>query len=202
MIIKPEIKSDYNNLNSRFNSHLTFNILNTLQSLILADEKEEAYRLVNAYSRMLREMMINGSRETTVRSELDIIIEYLELERIRMDEKFAYMIDVPKAVWETIIPKSLIISLVENAVKHGMRSLGKRGFVRIDCPEQEENIIRIRNNYPSNKLQRISGHGLELVKSLVTRHNRTFGTNIKMDNKDYTRKGEPGEKIFEVLLHF
>ena len=202
MIIKPEIKPDYNNLNSRFNAHLTFNILNTMQYLILEEDKEEAYRLVNAYSRMLREMMINGSSETTVRSELDIIIEYLELERIRMDEKFSYMVDVPKAVWETIIPKSLIISLVENAVKHGMRTLGKKGYIRIDCPDPEKNIIRIKNNSPADLILRKNGHGLELSRALLTRHNSTFGTNLKLESRTYIRQSEPGERFFEVLLHY
>jgi len=198
--IEPVIKNDYDLINSRFNAHLTFNILNTLQYLILEDEKEDAYRLVNSYSRILRKMLINGSNVTTVRSEIDVIKDYLELERIRMDEKFSYLVAIPKSILDKEIPKSLLISIIENAVKHGMRPLGKEGFIRIDCPDPAKPIIRVRNNSPEKHYSRKNGKGLELTEAIISRHNKAFGTNIKMESHTYMRKSEPGVRVFEVLV--
>jgi LytS/YehU family sensor histidine kinase len=198
--IETAIKTDYDLFNSRFNAHLTFNILNTLQYLILEDEKEEAYRLVNAYSRILRKMLINASNVTSVRSEIDIIIDYLELERIRMDDKFSFLHDVPRSLWEKKIPKSLLISIIENAVKHGMKPLGKKGFIRIDCPDPRKPVIRVKNNSPNGHFPRKSGKGLKLTEALISRHNKAFGTNIIMESRTYIRQSDPGERIFEVLV--
>lgn len=202
MNITPIIEKDYELINSRFNAHLTFNILNTLQYLVLEEQKEEAYNLINSYSRLLRNMLITGSEPTTVGKEIGIIHDYLELERIRMDEKFSYMIDIPKSLGETSIPGSVIISLVENAVKHGIKKLGNSAYVLIDSPSAEKKTIRIKNNTPSDLCPRKNGHGLEITKCIVERHNLKFGTNIGVEHRSYISKSDTNHKVFEVVVSF
>ena len=202
MKIETVIQADNDFINSRFNAHLTFNILNTLQYLILEDEKEEAYRLVNAYSRILRGMLVNESNETTIGSECDIIIDYLELERMRMDEKFSYKIDVKKEIKNILVPKSLLVSVIENAVKHGVKKLGNRAYVLIDSPLKDRKTIRIKNNTPENLYPKKHGYGLELTRSLIDRHNIMYGTNIGVENRSYLSKSDTGQRVFEVVLTF
>ena len=199
MIIEPKVEMDLGLLNSRFNAHLTFNVLNALQYLVLEEEKEDAYKLIGSYSRILRSMLINGSIQTNLGAELDIITDYMELERIRMDEKFSYYISVSKSIRSLFIPRSLIISIIENAIKHGMRPLGSKGFIRIDCPDPTYNIIRIRNNAPSKQFIR-KGDGMDLTIGLIRRFNRLNGSNISIRTNSQPKTTDPSVTVFESLI--
>ena len=189
-------------LTSRFNAHLTFNVFNTLQGLILAEEGDEALVLLTSYARLLRSMLINGSTETTLEIELQVIADYLEIERLRMDGKFSFDITVPERFKKIEIPKSVLISIVENAIKHGMRELGKEGYIRIDCPEPWESCIRIRNNALLKTNGHPGGFGLDLTNELITRYNQDHGSNITLSINTKKPIADSDRMIHEVVISF
>jgi len=108
-------------LTSRFNAHMTFNVLSTVQGLILENDQEAAIEMISCDSRILRKMLINGRLEITLKEELEVIRDYLEIERIRQDDGFSYAIDVDPAISSLLVPKSLLVGFVENAIKQGTR---------------------------------------------------------------------------------
>lgn len=118
---------------SRFNAHLTFNLLNSLQGLLLDNQPEQACDLINRYSRILRGMLVNGAMITTLGEEMAIITDYMEIEQVRSGEDFHYSIVWDPELKLLQVPKSLLICLVENALKHGIRPLGGKGSIAITC---------------------------------------------------------------------
>ncbi len=193
-------ESDTSHLYSRFNAHLTFNLLNTVQGLILENNPDCAIELIGTYSRLLRRMLISNTIETRLRDEMDITEDYLEIERIRFDNKFVYDIKIPKALENQAVPKSMIFGLVENAIKHGIRPLMHEGYIFIDCPRSRYRIIRVRNNAPLVSSVKGLGFGLDITHELLDRFNHQTGSLIHMSMNTRTKK-KKAEIEFETLIH-
>jgi len=181
---------------TRFNAHLTFNVLNTLQGLLLEKDPDTAIELISCYSRILRKMLINGRTETTVKEELDVIRDYLEIEKISKDNGFIYSIEVDASVKALTIPKSLLISIVENAVKHGARKLQGKGWIRITGFKElnsrgkstQRRIISIRNLAPVKvngfDIPKESYHGNDLLHELVEDFENKTGRKVAIEFKE------------------
>lgn len=181
-------KKDFSSLNSRFNAHLTFNILNTVQGLILENEKEKAFEFIGLYSKLLRRMLIHNNIEIKLREELDIVRDYLEIEKTRMDYNFQYSISVSKSLESKYVPKSMLIGLVENAVKHGIRPLLNNGYLKIDSPSTDSRMIRIRNNAPLLSTSKGLGCGMGMNKEILERFNQQTDSLINMSSNSITNK--------------
>jgi len=107
---------------SQLQPHFTFNVLNTIGSMIFQDKKEEAYRYLNSFSDMLRSTLLSRlSPEWPVRDELRFISTYVEMENLRFDNKFSYIPVIgEERVLDNMVPKLAVQSFVENAVHHGL----------------------------------------------------------------------------------
>lgn len=193
-------KPDFSSLNSRFNAHLTFNILNAVQGLVLENDNEKAFELIGHYSKLLRKMLIHNSIETHLEDELDLIKHYLEIEQIRMENNFQYSIRVPKSIKSQPIPKSFLIGLVENAIKHGIRPLRSKGYVKIDCISAKNQILRIRNNAPVISSHGGLGCGLEITHDILKRFNDRTGSFIQLTLNRRERRSK-NEIEFETLIN-
>ncbi len=175
---------------SRFNAHLTFNLLNSLQGLLLDNQPEQAVDLINRYSRILRGMLVNGTMVTTLGEEMAIIADYLEIEKVRSGEDFQYTVRWdPELKWLQI-PKSLLISLVENALKHGIRPLCGQGTLSdtgrfVPRPAGGNGrcaIFSVVNTAPSENVSSPLGtdrvHGFGLLSELTASFEAVTGTPV------------------------
>jgi hypothetical protein len=118
---------------SQLEPHMTFNLLNSLSGLLYNEEIEKANDIIVKYSKLLRHSLINSDKIfISLSDEMNHIENYLEIEKYRHDNKFDYKIDVSSDVNSTVtIPKMLIFTFVENAVKHGIRPLNCDGFIHL-----------------------------------------------------------------------
>ncbi len=171
---------DFSFLNSKFNAHLTFNVLNTVQGFILENNSDAAIDIIGRYSKLLRSMLLTDQVGTSLKEELDIINDYLEIERIRMEKSFLYSVEVPWYMESQHVPKSFLVGIIENAVKHGIRPLQEMGYIKIDCPESKGHILRIRNNAPSISNSSGLGCGIDLTNRLLERYNAQTGSVIQL----------------------
>lgn len=112
------------NLRSQMNPHFMFNALNSIQLYIINNEKDLARTYLVKFSRLIRIYLEHGQKnEVTLAEELEALKLYLQLEKIRFEEKLDYSIQVAPEVDvnETKIPSIFIQPYVENAIKHGLR---------------------------------------------------------------------------------
>ncbi|MCS7101371.1 MAG: ATP-binding protein [Burkholderiaceae bacterium] len=72
-------------------------------------------------------------RSTTLGKEIDLCRAYLEILRVRMDERLAYTIAVPPGLASASFPPMVLQSLVENAIKHGLEPKAEGGTLTIDA---------------------------------------------------------------------
>lgn len=118
---KELVSTKLETLRSQMNPHFTFNALNSIQNLILKNDKHEAYNYLTKFSSLIRENLHLSTKNFVVfEQELSLINRYLELEKLRFKENFAYKVHVGENVEDVKIPTMIIQPYVENAIKHGL----------------------------------------------------------------------------------
>lgn len=108
-------------LKAQLNPHFLFNSLNNISALTAIDP-ELAQNALATLSEMMRHILKEGSRDIVpVRGELELIENYITLMRLRYTDRLRVSVDFPENP-EGEIPPMLIITLMENAFKHGAAS--------------------------------------------------------------------------------
>jgi two-component sensor histidine kinase len=148
-------------LRAQLNPHFLFNCLNSLRSLIVEDPARAA-SMVTGLAEILR-YSLASDRMDTVRfaEELDVIDEYVDLERIRFEERLRVERDVERSALDARIPPMLVQTLVENAVKHGISELPQGGVVRLEARTSGGRLeIRVTNTGRLKTSADATGYGL------------------------------------------
>jgi sensor histidine kinase YesM len=132
---------------SQINPHFLFNSLNSLRALIVEDPVK-AQAMVNGISSLLRYSLQAGKTQTVpLETELEVVRTYLQLERIRFEERLSIHTDAAPDTLKVPVPIMLLQSLVENSVKHGIEKLTDGGEIRIATHlENGELKIRVTNS--------------------------------------------------------
>lgn len=112
------------NLRSQMNPHFMFNALNSIQLYIVNNEKHLARTYLVKFSRLIRIYLEHGQKnEVSLAEELEALKLYLQLEKLRFEEKLDFTITVSQEidVHQIKIPSIFIQPYVENSIKHGLR---------------------------------------------------------------------------------
>jgi hypothetical protein len=118
-------------LKSQLNPHFLFNALNTVRSLI-AEDPTKAQRAVTRLANTLRYTLGAGQHElVSFERELEMVSDFLELEKMRFEERLAVTREVAPETGGAQIPAMLLQTVVENAIKHGIAELPEGGLLRI-----------------------------------------------------------------------
>ena len=112
-------------LRYQLNPHFLFNALNSVRASV-DEDTGRAQRMITALAEFLRYSLLSGNDELVeLREELLAIRNYLAIESARFEEDLEIRYDVEPAAESAPVPPFLVCALVENAVKHGMRSSSK-----------------------------------------------------------------------------
>lgn len=151
-----ETETRLRDLQDKLNPHFLFNALNSTAALIY-DDPQRAERSIERLSGLYRRVLaLSGQSLVRVGEELRLVEDYLELEKLRFDERLAFEIVCPEALREALIPGFLVEPLVENAIKHAARDGGP---LRIRVEVRSEPDGRILVTVADN------GSGFEVEKS-------------------------------------
>jgi signal transduction histidine kinase len=117
-------------LEAQIEPHFLFNTLAHVRRLYETDRSAGARMLGNLkdYLSIALPRMRDGA--ATLGRELDHVVAYLGIQQIRMGRRLAYAIEVPDDLRDAKLPSLMLLTLVENAVKHGLTPLPEGG--RID----------------------------------------------------------------------
>jgi sensor histidine kinase YesM len=122
-------------LQAQVEPHFLFNTLASLRSLVrqdpaLAETTIDA--LVDHLRATIPKMRDDtGKLASTLGQQLDICSSYLKLMQVRMGSRLSYEINVPTHFREYEFPPLMLISLVENAIKHGIETKPGEGSIQI-----------------------------------------------------------------------
>jgi hypothetical protein len=128
-------------LRTQMNPHFIFNSLNSIQQYVIDKDIAGANKFITDFSSLIRQTLEFSSRqEISVTEEVSYLTTYLELERTRMENKFAYEIKLCDKVagGDYFIPPMILQPFVENSIRHGV-SYRKDDLGQIMVTLYEEN---------------------------------------------------------------
>lgn len=158
-------------LRAQMNPHFIFNTLNSINSFILKNERKEASRYLTKFSKLIRMILINSqSQMIALTDELEALRLYIELEQVRFDNRFTYIINVPPELNISIIkvPPLVIQPYVENAIWHGLLHKDGPGHLEVEffsknhmlyCKVSDDGIGRA-------KVKELKSEGITTYKSV------------------------------------
>jgi len=118
-------------LRYQLNPHFLFNALNSIRGMIVEDPARSR-EMVTELADFLRYSLDGEGAEAAIGDELAAIESYLAIQRIRFDEKLDVAVRADETALGVAVPCFLIHPLVENAVKHGMKTSAMPLRVRVD----------------------------------------------------------------------
>jgi LytS/YehU family sensor histidine kinase len=128
-------------LRLQLNPHFLFNALNSIRSLIITDG-DQARTATTLLSQLLRHTLnYEKQRFISVQQEADIVRDYLALEKIRFEERLEFKVEVDPEALELTVPPSILLTLAENAIKHGISKLVKGGHVQVEVKKIGEELF-------------------------------------------------------------
>ncbi len=123
--------------------HFLFNTLAHVQRLYQTDPAR-GRSMLDSFCGYLRaalpQMRGNGS---TLGREVELARAYLETHRIRMGRRLRFEIGIPKELLAAALPPMMLLSLVENAIKHGLNPLRGGGSIRI-VAASDDGVLRVK----------------------------------------------------------
>lgn len=112
-------QSQLDALSSKINPHFLYNALNSIAGLATSDGLKTRSMAI-ALSKLFRyNINKEESNYVSVEDELEMVLTYLEIEKIRFGDRLQYSCSMPPSLATELIPRHLLQPLVENAVKHG-----------------------------------------------------------------------------------
>ena len=128
-------------LRLQMNPHFIFNSLNSIQSFVINNDTDKAIRYLSKFAQLMR-MILSHSREAyiPIKDELKSLTYYIEIEQLRFNYKFDYIIEIdPNLDAEFMaIPPMIIQPYVENAIMHGIMHLKTKGLVTVKVKQFDE----------------------------------------------------------------
>lgn len=183
-------ESELRALRYQLNPHFVFNALNSVSSLIIDRQNEQAEKLVDDLADYMRAVLTGGAEDMiTVEQEIEQQVRYLEIERMRFPERLHYLVDIDPAANDWRIPALIIQPLIENAIKFGVSEADQPITITISAQIEDDRLrISVANDGRVNILQ---GQGRD----------RTVGTGTGLSNIQNRLRALYGQNASLILAN-
>ena len=168
-------------LQSQLNPHFVFNVLGTIQSLVVSDNKETANKYLVSFSKLIRRFLDSTIKansamdskgmeiEITLSEEIEMLKLYIEFEQLQYENKFEYTFDIEHQIDTNVltIPPMILQPFIENAIKHGLMYLDHKGKLDVKFYLKEDTLVCeiLDNGVGREKAAEIQASSIKLYKS-------------------------------------
>jgi sensor histidine kinase YesM len=151
-------------IKNEISPHFTLNVLNSIVALAYKGEPEKVFEHSMKFSKLIQASLLDSEKmDRTLEEEVEFVKNYLELQKLRFGDKIRYQYKIDENVdLSMIVPKMVIHTYTENAIKHGLATLEKDGLLKI--------IIHQTNHY---LIITIDDNGVGRGQSLKTKSSST-----------------------------
>ncbi len=220
LIIEKQYRaSELKALKSQMNPHFIFNALNSVQEYIILNQKRLASDYLGKFADLIRTYLDHSMRDhISLKEEIDCLEMYLELEKLRFEDKLSITVNSLETVeFDTIlIPTMLIQPYVENALKHGLLHRKKNRILKIDFNvDTEKEVVSCsivdngigREKAKEFKSRNYKSHVSFATKAIQDRLN-LINLNFEKDNRasvnitDSYKEGEPTGTRVDIVLPY
>lgn len=161
-------------LQSQINPHFLYNTLDTILWLVEFGENEKAIKVTKNLGMLLRNSLDIDEDFVKLDKEIEHAKNYLDIQKIRYDNKFTYEFIKKIQTSSLYVPKLILQPIIENAIYHGIREKKSKSYINIIVEEKPDYlIIKIIDNGlgPKEKKENIptklGGIGMENVNNRI-----------------------------------
>jgi hypothetical protein len=165
-------------LQAQIEPHFLFNTLAHVRRLYQADRAAAESMLENLMHYLAVALPQMRAVDSTLGREAALTESYLNIQRMRMGRRLAFAIDVPVVLRNARVPPMMLLTLAENAIRHGVNPLPEGGFVRISA-QVEGGLLRLQVSDSGQGFTRSSGGGTGLANTRA-RLAAIYGTAAKL----------------------
>ena len=128
----------------------------------------------------------SNNNYTTIQEEIEMAEVYLQIEKIRFEDKLTYRLQVDESLNHYLVPRFVIQPLVENAVKHGLKATGQLTEILLEVKEDGDGIVmNVADTGPAFPAELNPGYG---VKSVYDKMDLLFPGNYEIRFSNSPRK--------------
>jgi two-component system, LytTR family, sensor kinase len=181
-------------LKTQLNPHFMFNAMNSIRSLIEEDSERAKVALTKLSNILRYSLKMERAGSVQLSEEIEAVKDYLDLEKMRFEERLKYSINFSNEAGRVEIPPMMIQTLVENGIKHGISKKTEGGEIIIESKvENSDLLIEIRNNgyLEDDALKNSKGFGVANTKH---RLDLLFG-----EEASFSLTNENGNKVLAKL---
>jgi LytS/YehU family sensor histidine kinase len=128
-------------MQAQIEPHFLFNTLASVQHLVETDPVAASSMLGDLIKYLRAAMPQLRERGTTLAREAELARAYLAIQRVRTGNRFECSIDVPQALAGEPFPPMMLLTLAENAVKHGFEAHAQRGEIRVSARAENDSLV-------------------------------------------------------------
>jgi signal transduction histidine kinase len=178
---KMAVEARIASLESRIHPHFLFNTLNSISALVREDP-QQAERTIEKLAALLRASLDSENAGlVTVREELGVVRDYLDIEKVRFGERLRYRIEVDPAAESQSVPALSIQTLAENSVKYavGVRANGAEIVItaRVHNGQLRVEVSDDGPGFPAEAKPK-PGHGIDLLQRRLS---ALFGSSASLE---------------------
>lgn len=205
-IAKQVMFSDMRAIRAQMNPHFIFNSLNSINRYILKNEPEIASDYLGRFARLMRLVLDNSYHERIcLEDEIKAMILYLELEQLRFEHQFDFVINIDEKINkdETMVQPLIFQPFLENAIWHGL--MHKEGLDRkLQLDIKLENQIMVckiidngvgRGDTKGKTDSKRKSYGIKLVRDRLQFLDKNASINI---TDLFNESGEPAGTEVEI----
>ena len=130
-------------LRHQINPHFLFNTLNVICGMARLENAETSEKMIKSLSSLFRYTLHTDDKESNVAQEIDVIKDYIYLQKMRFGDRIKYEIDCDPETEDASIPSFTIQPLVENCIVHGLSSIETGGTIRIVTRKEDGDSPRL-----------------------------------------------------------
>lgn len=165
-LMRDKVETELKFLKMQLNPHFLFNTLNNLYSLAI-EKSEKTPKAILALSELLDYVLHQTNSDfTTLENEIQQTKNYIALESLRYEDRLKIDFNLTGDSVNKKIPPMLLITLTDNAFKHGVMSTAQLSWIKmkVDC-RPRQTTIQVHNSIGDSKKKNGFGIGLENLKS-------------------------------------
>jgi two-component system LytT family sensor kinase len=170
-------------LKMQLHPHFLFNTLNSISVLINKDVQSAKKMLVRLADFLRLTLANSGEEEVPLQTELEFLKTYLEIEKVRFQDRLTVDMEIQPETMHLLIPNLILQPIVENAIRHGIAPRSAAGIIRIRAVRENGMLqVKIEDNGPGVSAISAEGIGLSNIRARLQQH---YATNflLSLDNR-------------------
>lgn len=186
-------KAELDILQEQIKPHFLYNTIDMIANLALEADAQNVFEALETLGDFYRRFLSKGSKEVRISEEIDIVRDYLKIQKLRYGDIFEDIYEIDPELMDVMVPKLILQPLVENSLYHGIRMKGEKGIIRITVQKADQMVeISVYD----------SGVGMteEIIKDILdSRDFRSFGVKGTMERINYYYHSECKIAIYSEI---